>query len=191
MEPKNSRNIIASCLLIPIEATALLAREFSERLLPHIGMIALQQAANFLHSPGIGITKDAHLATHAGRVTAMHDPTEGGLASALWELAEASNNDLVIDPTAILIPPLSQHICTFFGLNPLATLASGSLLLTTYPEDANTIINALKKAGIACREIGRVEKGTGQVWSVENGLKNLLARPSRDEITRVYEQPNT
>jgi hydrogenase expression/formation protein HypE len=173
---------------IPIEATALLAREFPEKLLPHLGAIATQQAADFLHLPGISVVKDACLAINAGRVTAMHDPTEGGVASALWEMAEASGCDLVIDPQSILIPPLSQQICTIFNLDPLATLASGALLLTIEAQDTLNIIRALKTAGIACREIGRVESGSGEVWQIENGFKQKLMRPLRDEITKVYEQ---
>jgi hydrogenase maturation factor len=173
---------------IPIEATALLAREFPEQLFPYIGALALQQAADYLRRPGISVVQDARLALRAGRVTAMHDPTEGGLAGALWELAEASGNNLLIDTASILISQLSQRICSIFDLDPLATLASGSLLLTTFPEDAAAIMRTLKAAGIACREIGRVEEGPGEVMCIKNGVKGLLPRPTRDEITKVYER---
>jgi hydrogenase expression/formation protein HypE len=117
----------------------------------------------------------------------MHDPTEGGLAGALWELAEASATNLLIDSQLIFIPALSQRICSIFELDPLATLASGALLLTTYPEDVDAIIRTLKAAGIACHEIGRVEEGPGEVWHMQNGVKKLMTRPTRDEITKVYE----
>ena len=43
--------------------------------------------ASYLYNPGISVVRDAHIATQAGRVHAMHDPTEGGLAGAIWELA--------------------------------------------------------------------------------------------------------
>ncbi|MCB8942785.1 MAG: AIR synthase, partial [Ardenticatenaceae bacterium] len=74
---------------IPIEATAILAREFPERLQGILSDEELQQAQNFLTEPGISVLREAQLAVDAGEVTAMHDPTEGGLAGALWELAEA------------------------------------------------------------------------------------------------------
>jgi len=173
---------------VPIEATALLAREFPNALFPYIGGTALKQAADYLHRPGISVVQDARLAMRAGRVTAMHDPTEGGLAGALWELAEASGTNLLIDTQSILIPALSQRICSIFELAPLATLASGALLLTTYPEDADAIKRTLRAAGIACNEIGRVEEGPGEVWCIDCGVKGLLPRPERDEISKVYEQ---
>jgi hydrogenase expression/formation protein HypE len=75
---------------VPIEGTALLAREFPGRLRPALSEAEIETAAAYLYQPGISVVRDARIATRAGRVTAMHDPTEGGLASALWELAEAS-----------------------------------------------------------------------------------------------------
>lgn len=176
---------------VPIEATALLAREFPQKIIPFLGEDTVRQAAGYLHSPGISIIRDARLAMRAGRVTAMHDPTEGGLASALWELALASKNNLVIDPAAVHIPSLCQKICAVFELDPLATLASGALLLTTPSEDAPAIQRAVKAAGIPCNVIGYVTEGPGQVWCENRGQTTLLPRPARDEITRVYERPVT
>ena len=173
---------------IPIEATALLAREFPGRLSARLDAADLQQAAAYLRQPGISVLQDAQLALNAGRVTAMHDPTEGGLAGALWELAEASGTNLWVDTQSIPVSALSQRICAVFNLDPLATLASGSLLLTSLPEDAAAICQVLNAAGIACCEIGRVEEGPGEVLCTHDGIEGLLPRPERDEITRVYEQ---
>ena len=55
----------------------------------------LRQARNFLHQPGISVLKDAQIAVQAGRIHAMHDPTEGGLWTALWELAQACGHSLL------------------------------------------------------------------------------------------------
>ena len=81
---------------VPIEATAILARERSDRLGDLLTDADLSQAQGYLNDPGIGVTRDARIALDAGRVTAMHDPTEGGLATALWELAQASGQRLAI-----------------------------------------------------------------------------------------------
>ncbi len=105
---------------VPIEATAILAREFPERLNGVLNPDELQQARDFLHDPGISVLREARLAVQAGRVTAMHDPTEGGVACALWELAEASDRSLVVDPATIPVPALAARVCQAFGLDPLA-----------------------------------------------------------------------
>ncbi|MCP4425118.1 MAG: AIR synthase [Chloroflexi bacterium] len=172
---------------VPIEAVAILAREFPERLADDLSASELAQARDFLTNPGISVLRDAQIAARAGKVTAMHDPTEGGLAGALWELAEASGRSLVVNPALIPIPPLAARICRVFGLNPLATIASGALLLTASPEAAKSIRQALLAAGIACAEIGWVEEGSAAVWREGGNGRILLPRPARDEIARVYE----
>ena len=171
----------------PIEATAILAREFPGRLRPQLSEAEIEQAAGYLYEPGISIVRDAQIATAAGQVSAMHDPTEGGLAAALWELAEACQSSLVIDPGQVYIPPLAARICRIFGLDPLATIASGALLFTTPPTQATPVCQALEAGGISCREIGKVESGPPAVWIQDQGRRNPLPRPQRDEITKVYE----
>lgn len=172
---------------VPIETTAILAREFPDRLRSHLSPEDLERARHFLTDPGISVLQDAQIAIRAGTVTAMHDPTEGGLAAALWELAQASGRGLVVDTTAVPIPPLSARICSAFDLDPLAAIASGALLLTTPAEDADPIRRALADAGIACAEIGQVVAGPTAVWrQTENGREELLY-PERDEIARAYE----
>jgi hydrogenase maturation factor len=169
---------------IPIEGTAILAREFPARLADVLSEVELRQAQDYLYQPGISVLRDAQIATQAGRVTAMHDPTEGGLAGALWELAEACGHRLQVDTTAVPIPYLAQKVCATFDLNPLATIASGALLLTAVAGDVPAIVAALQDEGIGCAEIGVVVEGKTAVYDQSN---QLLPRPSRDEITRVFE----
>jgi hydrogenase expression/formation protein HypE len=173
---------------VPIEGTALLAREFPGRLRPELSEAEIETAAAYLYQPGISVVRDARIATRAGRVTAMHDPTEGGLASALWELAEASGRRLWFEPQSVPVPPLAQRVCAVFGLNPLATIASGALLMTVAATDAHAICSALRAEGIACVEIGQVQAGSPGVWVAQAGQEVLFPRPQRDAIASVYEQ---
>ncbi len=172
---------------VPIEATAILAREFHQKLLPLLGDAALQRAQAYLYDPGISILREAQTATQSGRVTAMHDPTEGGVAAALWELAEASACTLHIDPQKINIPSLSAQICQVFDIEPLAAIASGALLLTVQAEDGDRICSAIEKEGIPCSIIGRVETGPPEVWQTTPQGRSLLPRPERDELARIFE----
>ena len=173
---------------VPIEATAILSREFPDRLRQVLSAAELSQACDFLHDPGIGVLRDARIATEAGRVTAMHDPTEGGLATALWELAEAAGCSLEIDPTAVPVPSISLRVCQAFDLDPMASIASGALLLTAPATDTPSIRHALEMEGLACAEIGAVMANPVGVWlKTPTGCTPLL-RPQRDEIARVYEQ---
>jgi hydrogenase maturation factor len=172
---------------VPIEGTAILAREFADRLTDVCTTDEIHVASRFLYDPGISVLRDAQLAVQAGKVNAMHDPTEGGLSGALWELAEACGHTLVIDPQAVFIPPLSRKICEAFGINPLATIASGALLLTTPAEESGSICHTFEVGDIQISEIGFVEAGVPQVLQTTSQGRIALPRPDRDEIARIFE----
>jgi hydrogenase maturation factor len=116
----------------------------------------------------------------------MHDPTEGGIAAALWELAEASGRGLLVEIEAIHVLPLAARLCAAFGLDPLATIASGALLLAVPPGE--DFCAALELADIPCYEIGRVIEGEMGVWQATADGRRPLARPARDEIARLFDR---
>jgi hydrogenase maturation factor len=171
---------------VPIEATALLAREFPTRLRGVMTPTEIEEAQGYLLQPGIGVTRDARAATEAGGVTAMHDPTEGGIATALWELAEASQKALRVDPARIMVPALAQRVCEAFGIDPLSSIASGALLITASPAHARAICEALEQQDIACTDVGVVADGPPTVQRmVATGLETW-PRPAADGITKAF-----
>lgn len=173
---------------VPIETTAILAREYPERLSAVLSESEIKEAAAYLTDPGISVSQEAQIAVKAGRVTAMHDPTEGGLSSALWELAEASSRSLCIKVSAVPIPVLSSKVCEVFKIDPLSSIASGALLFTTTPDDVNRIRKRFEEERITCADIGVVEDGPTGVWCESQAGREQLNRPVRDEITRVFEE---
>jgi hydrogenase expression/formation protein HypE len=174
---------------VPIEAISLLAREFPERLRGSLSETEIRTAQNYLRDPGIGITRDARIALSAGRVTAMHDPTEGGVATALWELAEASGHTLLVDPARILVPVLARRVCETFAIDPLCAIASGALLITAPEPGSAAIQSALSDAQIACTDIGVVADGPPLVQrKIATGYEPW-PRPVGDDITKAYAPP--
>ena len=175
---------------VAIEATAILAREFQEQLTDIMSSVELQAARDFLMMPGISVLADAQIATGAGNVTAMHDPTEGGLWSALWELAEAIGQSIVVNPDSVFVSPITAKICRAVSVDPYAAISSGALLLTAPPKDSASIIEALERSGIQCADIGFIEAGPAVVWQVAEGesIRSIGLRPQRDEIARLFEE---
>ena len=171
---------------VPIEATTLLAREFPARLRGALTDAEINAAQNCLFEPGIGITRDARIALAAGCVTAMHDPTEGGIVTALWELAQASGKTLRVDPGEVPVPALALRVCAAFGIDPLGALASGALLLTAPPADAAAICKALANENIACADIGVVADGPPIVERKIRAGYEIWPRPAVDEITKAF-----
>jgi len=171
---------------VPIEATAILAREFPDRLEGVLAPDEIVQAREFLYSPGISVLKEARLAVGAGKVTAMHDPTEGGLITALWELAEASQRTLVVDLEAVPVPPISRRICEAFGIDPFAAIASGALLLTVPEAGIEAVCQAIRSGGISCTAIGRVQAGPAAVRALSGDGERALPRPIRDALASLF-----
>jgi hydrogenase maturation factor len=116
----------------------------------------------------------------------MHDPTEGGVATGLWELADAAGVGLTVEAERIPVLPDGAALCREFGLDPLGTIASGALLLALAPTDAGIVLHALARAGIEAAFIGRVVPAEGGVVLTRGGRSAPLPRFDQDEITRLF-----
>lgn len=170
---------------VPVEATALIVREKADALRDTFPAEFLSRCADYLYRPGISVVRDASIAAFAGRVHAMHDPTEGGLATGLWEMADASGHRLVVDPSAAILAD-GRKLCDAVGIDPLGAIASGALLMTVHPNDSTAIIAALQAEGINAFAIGHAESGPSGVIDTRGG-HHSLPRPPRDEIAKLFE----
>lgn len=174
---------------IAIEGTALLAQEYPESLAEAgVSRETISRAAGLLNSPGISVVADAGIARSATQPNSMHDPTEGGLATALRELATASGLGLAIEEGSIPVLPETQEVCQALGLDPLGLLASGALLLTLPAANVPVLLRALERKGVTGWEIG-------QMLAPEEGLLKIgydgempLPEFSRDELARYYSE---
>lgn len=172
---------------IAIEATAIMVRERYVELCRYFDEGKLSDYANFLHDPGISVVKDAAIVIAIGGVHAMHDPTEGGLATGLHELAQASGVGLEIFEQQLPYLPETMALCRHFGLEPLGVIASGALLIAADPQFTPRLVEGLTQAGIRASIIGRVKPvETGRVLVGETGSQPL-PKFARDEITRLFE----
>lgn len=173
---------------VPIEAVSIIARERAEALQERFSEEYLERCRQFLFEPGISVVRAAQVAMANGEVHAMHDPTEGGLATGLWELAQASGQRIEVQREHIVVLPEGQALCEALGLDPLASIASGALLLTAPAGQAAQLCTALEREAIACQEVGRVV-GAGEpaVVMYESGEARPLPLPERDEIARLFE----
>ncbi len=169
---------------IAIEGTVVLAREHG-RLRELLGQDELERCRGFLRSPGISVAAEALLACDTATVHAMHDPTEGGLATALHEMAEASSAGLRIQAEAVFVYPETRRICDLLGLNPLGLLASGALLLCVPSGDSQRVISALHGAGIPVSDIGEVMEARDGVSLVQEGKKQPMPFFEQDEVARA------
>jgi hydrogenase expression/formation protein HypE len=172
---------------ICLEGAALIARERAQDLSRlGVGEAVIERARNFLFDPGISVVREAHIAIDAGRVHAMHDPTEGGLAMAVHELATAARVGVVIEPQLVPILEEAALLCRLYGLDPLGTIASGALLIAAPPEDAARIQQALRTNNIQCAAIGRIVPPSEGVVLDDGREIRPLSQYAQDEITKIF-----
>ena len=170
---------------IAIEGMALLAREREKNLSGKYGNLFVEKVQNFLHDPGISVVKEAHIANQAAGIRAMHDPTEGGLATGLLELTKVSNTGVLIYEEKIQYLEETRTLCSEYNLDPLGVIASGALLIAVDPADREAVLSKLIENDIGCSVIGKLT-------AKEDGLKIIVDGETRglplfevDEITRV------
>ena len=172
----------------PLEGSAIIARERASELADQ-GFAASDVARwqGLLFDPGISVVRDATVLQQAVEVHAMHDPTEGGVATGLRELAGASNVGLRLQADHLPLRPEGRVLCDAFGLDPLGVIASGALVATVPAAQAAKAIQACNAAGIACYDIGRaVTPDEGLLLRSQHAARQL---PSfeRDEIVKLFE----
>lgn len=169
---------------IPIEAVSVLARARAADLRRRYSARFVSRCRRFLDDPGISVSREARLALACGGVHAMHDPTEGGLSGALYELAEAAGVGLRIDESAVPILPEGARLCADWGLHPWGSLASGSLLICADPNREAAIRSRLHRAGIAAARIGTVVPAKQGVRLLTEGRLRPVPRFAVDEVAR-------
>ena len=172
---------------IAIEGTALLAREAGKQLLEAgVSHDMIERAKEFLFSPGISVSKDAAIACDTVKVHSMHDPTEGGLATGLLEMATGAGVGMIVDAERIPVLPECKAFCDALGLDPLGLIGSGALLATLAPEDAPRLIDALAQEGISAHEIGRITAAEeGLKLRTADGVREMPVF-DRDELARFF-----
>jgi hydrogenase maturation factor len=173
---------------IAIEGTAALAREFRSVLrLRGVGARQLRRAANLLFEPGISIVRAAEIAAEVEHVKALHDPTEGGIIAAVFELGVRSACGILLDVDSIPILEETSVVCEAFGLDPFRLLASGSMLIAAAPGTGGALADAFSATTIRLSKIGTFLPAGRGSWAVAGGKKARLRAPDRDELARAYD----
>jgi len=171
-----------------IEGTAILASDRRAELQSVFDESFLTKAENFFEK--ISVVKDALSAFRTGGVSAMHDPTEGGVAGGLHELADAANVGFNVYEEKIFVPEETRKICTHFGVDPLQLISSGSLLVVAKEEKTGKIISSLSRNGIQASIIGEVvESVLGRNLVTKAGEKTELVRPDSDHLWTALAKP--
>ncbi|HIH96880.1 MAG TPA: hydrogenase [Thermoplasmata archaeon] len=165
-----------------LEGASILATERYDSLLGLVEKRWLEEAKKF--SKELSVVREALLANEMGLITAMHDPTEGGVISGLVELAKISKSGFEVNESNIPISKATQKICKQLDIEPLNLISSGVLLLTCKKPRTAELIRLLESRGIETSVIGKIT-GKGWILKKENGMeKEVVEKDLKEELWR-------
>ncbi len=167
------------------EGTAVIARELPELLAGNgVDSQTISTAAGFLDR--LSIIPEARVGASFTSVRALHDVTEGGVATALFELSAAGGCGIEIELDEIPVDPVTDSICRACGLDPLGLIGSGSLLAVVDDGSADDFLKALTNASIPAVCIGRVTARGSGIKATSGGNPAGFPRFETDEIVRMF-----
>ena len=171
-----------------IEGTSIIGREKEKDLIEKgFNHNFIEKCKDYLYNPGISVLNEALLANNHFQIKAMHDPTEGGLATGIAEMTIASNTGVLIDETKIKILPEPLELSKMFNLNPLNTISSGSLLIAIEEDYSIELIELMKNNNIYAEKIGKfLSKESGLKIKEKEGKTIPLEYSETDEITKIF-----
>ena len=126
-------------------------------------------------------------ALEVGGVHAMKDPTRGGFANAINEMAEKSNVGVLLENDAIPIKREVHAVSEMLGIDPFEVANEGKVVMGVAADKADEILEAIKtdKYGKDAAIIGEVVEGKHVIIETAVGGQRILETPIADPVPRV------
>ena len=124
----------------------------------------------------------------APEVHVLRDPTRGGLATALNEIARQSGVAMEIYEESVPVRSAVAAACELLGLDPLYVANEGKMIVIAPPEQAEAALSALQsdELGAGATRIGTVTEGQGRVLlRTALGTRRILDRHVGDQLPRI------
>jgi len=178
-------NVLMMTKTVGIEGTTILATDTERILRKHLKKGVIKRAQNLYKK--ISVVQEALMAMEVGGVTAMHDPTEGGILCGIWELSEASNIGVRVYRDRIPISSETKSICKILKIDPLRLMSSGSLLIAAKKSSAPKIIKELSGKQVPVSVIGEFTKRKNgrKLLSIDESVVELRP-PFPDDVYTVF-----
>ncbi len=171
-----------------IEATAVLAHCFPRMIEKRLGRSVLQKVQSLFRS--VSVVEEALIASSVGLrdngASAMHDVTEGGILSAILEMADASGLKAVVYSEQIPVAGEVMEVCRLFRIDPLYALGQGSLIIATRPRRTQGVLRALRREGIPSSVIGKLARRRRNSIVGSDGKEKPLVYPAEDPYWKAY-----
>ena len=124
-----------------------------------------------------------------GELHVLRDPTRGGLATTLNEIARQSGVGMLLQEKALPVSPLVAAACEFLGLDPLYVANEGKLVAICAENDAETLLSAMHKhpLGAQAAIIGSVHEDPQHFVQMATTLggKRIVDWLTGDQLPRI------
>lgn len=171
---------------VAIEGTALIAQERYQDLAKYIPEFQLDTMCELIEHIGLCVLPAGKKLFNQAGVVCLHDPTEGGIATALHEIADACGLGLRIDHNAIPVLSETKQLADILKFDPLGLIASGCLLIVCEQDATERLMNLF--AGEVIAEIGEITESKERVL-LHGKKQNELPRFDQDEVARALSSP--
>ena len=123
----------------------------------------------------------------AGEIHAMKDPTRGGFASAINEMAKKSGVRVTIDETALPVRRSVRSAGEMLGIDPLEVANEGKVVMGVPADDADAVLASLRshRYGKDAAIVGRVTAGSRVILKTTIGGERFIEPPMGDPVPRV------
>lgn len=173
-------DVIILTKTVGIEGTAIIATEGASTLAKQIPQTILSEAKALRTQ--ISVVKEGISAFQTGYITAMHDPTEGGLSGGIHELCDASNVGFEINADNIPIHPATRKVCEVLDVNVMELISSGCMVMTCDSEHSSDVIKAIESKGVQARVIGKIMEDKNIRLVHTDVGSSQLQRPKTDAL---------
>ncbi len=170
---------------IAVEATSVVAEARAADVREAFGEEFRKGCLDFVRDPGISIVPEARVAAGVLDVHAMHDVTEGGVATAIREMAEASGVGVVVAETEIPRFFESKRVLGLLRLDILGAIGSGALLIACAESGTEEFLSRLNEAGTPGYVIGRFTDASRGHRLLRGSGDRELPRFEVDELARL------
>jgi hydrogenase expression/formation protein HypE len=123
------------------------------------------------------------------RIHLFRDPTRGGVAASLNEIAGSANVGIEIDETAIPVRPAVAAACEILGLDPLAVANEGKLLAIVPGEEAEAVLAAMRSHPLGREAVilGRVVAAHPRIVALRTAIggTRVVPLPIGEQLPRI------
>ena len=171
-----------------ISSSAILAMSFPETVKQKLGKEVYDDGCGLFYQTSS--LPDALAATANEEpykeVSAMHDVTEGGVLGAVYEMAIASGNGVLVINELIPVKNTGQQICSLFGIDPRYSIGAGSMVMAVNKQYAESVLKRLQRKNISGTVIGEFTAKQKGLKLIENGRETELPYYPNDAYWNAF-----